>query len=217
MAPVPGHSRPPLAGRGRGHRPVLGGDARTNPTRGKPIHARSQRRAGRCHRRAGPRRWQRLLGCGLRRPYRRGAGGRGVLQHRPDRLPGNPDRSVLCRADHHLHLPAYRQCRRQSRGYRGDQHRRARPGGEAGHHRAEQLAVAPDAECLAAGPGRHRHRRRGYPRADFAHPRQRRAQCGSGLPGRGQIRPARADRPGQGVAGAGGHGSGAGGVLHPVL
>ena len=31
-----------------------------------------------------------------------------------DRLSGDPDRSLLCRADHHLHLSAYRQCRRQS-------------------------------------------------------------------------------------------------------
>ena len=46
--------------------------------------------------------------------------GRGLLQHRHDRLPGDADRPVLCRADHHLHLPAYRQCRHQRRGHRGD-------------------------------------------------------------------------------------------------
>ncbi len=48
------------------------------------------------------------------------------------------------RADHHLHLPPYRQCRRQRRGHRGRHTRRPRPGGEAGHHRADQLArIAP--------------------------------------------------------------------------
>ena len=47
-------------------------------------------------------------------------GRRGVLQHRDHRLSGDPDRPLLCRADHHLHLPAYRQCRRQPRGHRDD-------------------------------------------------------------------------------------------------
>ena len=51
-------------------------------------------------------------------------GRRGLLQHRDDRLSGNPDRSLLCRADHHLHLPAYRQCRHQSRGHRDRRPRR---------------------------------------------------------------------------------------------
>ena len=54
----------------------------------------------------------RCLGAAARR---RGTGGRrGLLQHRDDRLSGNPDRSLLCRADHHLHLSPYRQCRDQS-------------------------------------------------------------------------------------------------------
>ena len=69
------------------------------------------------------------------------AGGRGLLQHRHDRLSGDADRSVLCRADHHLHLPAYRQRRHQRRGHRGRHDRGPRSGGEAGHHRTVQLAV----------------------------------------------------------------------------
>ena len=43
---------------------------------------------------------------------------------------GNPHRPVLCRADHHLHLPAYRQCRHQRRRHRDRQH-----GGDAGRAR----------------------------------------------------------------------------------
>ena len=35
---------------------------------------------------------------------------------------GDPHRSLLCRADHHLHLSAYRQCRRQRRGHRDGEH-----------------------------------------------------------------------------------------------
>ena len=38
--------------------------------------------------------------------------------------------------------------------HRGDHHRRPRPGGEAGRHRAVQLALDPAARCLAARPGR---------------------------------------------------------------
>ena len=49
-------------------------------------------------------------------------GRRGLLQHRDDRLRGNPHRPVLCRADHHLHLPAYRQCRHQRGRHRERQH-----------------------------------------------------------------------------------------------
>ena len=40
---------------------------------------------------------------------------RGGLQHRDERLPGGDHRSVLRRADHHLHLPAHRQLRRSTR------------------------------------------------------------------------------------------------------
>ncbi len=39
--------------------------------------------------------------------------GETVLQHGDERLPGNADRRVLRRADHHLHLPPHRQCRHQ--------------------------------------------------------------------------------------------------------
>ena len=60
---------------------------------------------------------------GLSRPRDRRAGPRrrrGRVQHRDDGLPGDPDRSVLRRADRHAHLSAHRQHRRQPRGRRVD-------------------------------------------------------------------------------------------------
>ena len=51
-----------------------------------------------------------------RRPHRR----RGGVQHRADRLSGNPDRSELLPADRHADLSAHRQLRRQCRRRRGD-------------------------------------------------------------------------------------------------
>ncbi len=91
------------------------------------------------------------LGHGLWRSWRRG--GRGLLQHRDDRLSGGDDRSQLRRADRHLHLPAYRQCRRQCRRCR--KHSR----GRGGLHRArsgdpeQQLPLAN--RNLATGWRRH--------------------------------------------------------------
>ena len=61
---------------------------------------------------------------------RLGAAGRRVgevcFNTSDDRLSGDPDRPLLCRADHHLHLPPYRQCRGQSRGHRDRRRRGAR-------------------------------------------------------------------------------------------
>ena len=49
-------------------------------------------------------------------PRRHGIGGRrGMLQYGHHRLPGDPDRPLLRRADHHLHLPPHRQRRRPTR------------------------------------------------------------------------------------------------------
>ena len=53
----------------------------------------------------------------FRRPLdrrRRPRGRRGRVQHGDDRLPGDPDRSVVRRADRHAHVSAHRQRRRQS-------------------------------------------------------------------------------------------------------
>ena len=47
-----------------------------------------------------------------RRPAGRRRHRRGRVQHRAVRLPGGHHRPVLRRADHHLHLPAHRQLRR---------------------------------------------------------------------------------------------------------
>ena len=63
--------------------------------------------------RAGARGRDRLRGPGVRARGRGDGGGR--LQHRPLRLPGGADRSVLRRADRHHDLPAHRQLRGQSR------------------------------------------------------------------------------------------------------
>ena len=50
-----------------------------------------------------------------RRAARRDRHRRGRVQHRAHRLPGGDHRPVLRRADHHLHLPAHRQLRRDRR------------------------------------------------------------------------------------------------------
>ena len=92
-------------------------------------------------------------------------GGRGLLQHLDDRLPGDHHRSLLCRPDHHLHLPAYRQCRHQRRGHREHQPGRARRGAARRHHRARQLARGQAARRLAEEPQSARHLRRRHARA----------------------------------------------------
>ncbi len=52
--------------------------------------------------------------------------GRGRVQHRALRLPGDPHRPVVRGADHHLHVPAHRQLRRQRRRRREPRGRSAR-------------------------------------------------------------------------------------------
>ena len=101
-------------------------------TQTKATHAGTSGEAGRspADRASGARRRHRARGQRHRR--RRPRGRRGLLQHRDDRLPGDPHRPLLCRADHHLHLPAHRQCRHQRRGHRDRQH-----GGDAGRARRD--------------------------------------------------------------------------------
>ena len=144
-------------------------------------------------------------------------GGRGLLQHRHDRLSGDADRSVLRRSDHHLHLPAYRQRRHQRRGHRGRHDRGPRSGGEAGHHRTVQLAVGAAPGRLAPGTRDRWRGRGGHAGADGAHPRRRRAERGPSIPRRWPVRPAGVARAGRSVAGPGGHGPRQGGVLPAVL
>ena len=114
-------------------------------------------------------------------------GGRGLLQHRDDRLSGDPDRSVLCRADRGLHLsrisassaPMTKTSRRSTPAVRG-------------------LIVRADAEhpsnyrslaALDRWLKRAQHSRRSPAstpaRSTSAHPRERHAawrdrQCGDG-------------------------------------
>ena len=144
---------------------------------------------------------------------------RGLLQHQHDRLSGDPDRSLLCRADHHLHLPAYRQCRRQPRGHR-DRRRRRRA---AWWCASTSPSRRTGARRSISMPGSSRNGLVGLAgvdtrRADPPHPRRRRAQ-----------RRARATRPTAGstsrrsqaeaarLAGARGHGPRQGGLLPPDL
>ena len=104
--------------------------------------------------RSGSGRWHLVPGHGRRR------GGvcvrRSRVQHRADGIPGNPDRSVLRRADRHDDLPRNRQLRRGRR-----RRRVARAAGGRLRHaqrvaRRQQLARERHAARL---PGRARHRR----------------------------------------------------------
>ena len=114
-----------------------------------------------------------LRGRGDRRAGR-GRHRRGRVQHRADRLPGGDHRPVLRRADHHLHLPAHRQLRRDARRRRErpallPRRDRARPGPPP-----QQLAQRRRPRRLPAPPRRGRHRRHRHPPPDPPHPRHRR-------------------------------------------
>ncbi len=124
------------------------------------------------HRRARAGRWHAVLGPRLRRcPHRRG---RGVLHHRHDRLPGDADRSLLRRADHHLHFSPYRQRRLQPRGSGGRRPRLPGLDRQAGGDGTGKLARHPAPGGVACFPRRAGDRRGGYPCADAPHPRRRR-------------------------------------------
>ena len=92
--------------------------------------------------------------------------------------------------------------------------RRPRPGGEAGRHRAVQLARRRSTwtpGCArAAWPGIGGRRHAG---ADRAHPRRRRAERRAGVSRRRPVRSRGAAGAGRGLAGAGGHGPREGGLL----
>ena len=147
----------------------------------------------------------RRLGPRLRR---RGTGGRrGVLPHRDDGLSGDHDRSVLRGADHYLHLPAYRQCRREPRRSGGGQSARA------GYDRARgrDRAVVPSVRSSGSTDGW-----RGMPRIGLSgidtRALTRRIRAGGAPNGviahaaDGVVRPAAVAGDGAGLAGAGRHG-----------
>ena len=132
----------------------------------------------------------------LRRGRPRGR--RGLLQHRDDRLRGDPHRSVLCGADHHLHVPAHRQCRHQRGGHRDRQH-----GGDAGrarrdpplrHHRAVELPRHPPSRPVAQEPRHHRAVRHRHARAHQPDPHQGHAERRDRARARRQVRPRGARR-----------------------
>ena len=124
---------------------------------------------------------------------------RGVLQYGDDRLPGDPHRSLLRRPDHHLHLPAYRQRRRQPRGHRDLQPRdalgRARLRAARRGHRSPPTTAPPRRWIMAEGARHHRHHRRRHARAHRAHPREGHAQRRHRPRALGAVRPRQARRP----------------------
>ena len=132
-----------------------------------------------------------------RRAARRRRHRRGRVQHRAVRLPGGDHRPVLRRADHHLHLPAHRQLRRQPRRRREPPavlpgRRRPRPGPAP-----QQLAQRRRPRRLPAPPRRPRHRRHRHPPPHPPHPRRRRHARRVRHRRRGRrSRPAAADEPG---------------------
>ena len=151
-------------------------------------------------------------GTGVRRPGR--DRGRGGVQHRPHRLPGDPHRSVLRRTDRGHDRATDRQHRRQRPRPRGGRAGLRRPGGARGLADLVELAVAGAPRALhgRARPGRHRGHR--HPRA---HP-------GPARPGRHarrhlhhHPRPQGAARAGPGVAGDGRPRPGAAGHLPGAL
>ena len=101
--------------------------------------------------------------------------GRGRVQHGAVRLPGDPHRPELRRADHHVHQPAHRQLRRQRHRLRGARGCSAAasscaswPGGRATAGRRPTSTRC----CVRYGiPGHRRHR---HPPPDPADPRHRR-------------------------------------------
>ena len=189
--------------------------AATHPKEASPRHL--GRAAG--HRPARARRRHRA---GRLRPRRdRPRRGRGVLQHRHDRLPGNPHRSLLCRADHHLHLPAYRQCRHQRGRHRDRQHGgdagRARRGAAHRDHRSRRATAPRAISTNGSRPRHHRALRHRHPRAHQPDPRQGHAERGDRARAVGQVRSRRAQEGSARMAGPGRHGPGADGDLGPAL
>ena len=158
-------------------------------------------------------------GAGARR-HRLG-GRRGVLQYGHHRLSGDPDRPLLRRPDHHLHLPAHRQRRHQPRGYRdlqpGHALGRARLRAARRCHRAVQLSRRRASRRLAEGTRHHRHHRRRHAGADGAHPREGHAERRHRARAVGQVRPRQAEGRGQGLAGPAGARPGARGDGRPEL
>ena len=141
-------------------------NVRRDPPRCSPPIGAGAARAGRRH--------------GVSRPRDRRRGQRGRrsrVQHGDDRLPGNPDRSVVCRPDRHAHLSAHRQHGRQRRGRRVAAHLRrgtrdprpAAPGVELAHARTT-------CRRLSARQQRRRHRRPRHAQADARPAREGRAE-----------------------------------------
>ena len=151
----------------------------------------------------------------------RPCGRRGVLQHRDDRLRGDPHRSFVCGPDHHLHVPAHRQCRHQRGRHRDRQHggdaRRARRHPAHRHHRAVELARDRASRPVAQAPRRDRARRHRYARADQPDPREGHAERRDRAFARRHVRSRRAEEGSARVARPRRHGPRADGDERPAL
>ena len=132
--------------------------------------------------------------------------GRGVLQHRHHRLPGDPDRPVLRRPDHHVYLPAHRQRRRQPGGHRdlqsGHALGRARLRAARAGDGARQLPRGGAARTTGSRRAASSPHRGGYPRPGRPHPREGHAQRRHRPRALRRVRPGPAAARGQGLAGA---------------
>ena len=158
---------------------------------------------------------------GLRGRRDRRGSRRNLLQHGDDRLRGNPDRPLLRRPDHHLHLPAYRNRRRQRRGHR-NRKSRGGIGRDRRHHARRHFGplefprsrAARQLAQSARGRWRDGHR---HPRADDADPRAGHAERGHRPFARRGLRPRRAARESGRVARHRRDGPRSGGGLDPAL
>ena len=114
--------------------------------------------------------------------------GRALLQHRHDRLSGDHDRPLLCGPGRDLHLPSYRQCRRQHRRRRGGPVACRRDGRALGSDGAVELACGEPTFGLADPAGPDRHRRARHTSADPRHPAAGRPAYRPGARSRGPVR-----------------------------
>jgi hypothetical protein len=195
--------RPPSAGHKRDS--THAARRRRANARGPCARGPRARALGRARRDGPPRAGGRHRPGGFRHRADRHRRRRGLLQHGDDRIPGDPDRSVLCRADRHLHLPAYRQCRHQRRGSGepggGPGLRRARHGHRLRGDEAVELALVVASRRLAQGPrhrGDHRCRHTGAhrPHSRPGHAQRRdRQRSGGPLRPRGPEGPRGGARP----------------------
>jgi hypothetical protein len=139
---------------------------------------------------------------------------RGGVQHRHDRLPGDPYRSLLLPPDRDAYLPAHRQHRGEPGGRRVRPRACLRPGDPRSAHAGEQLAQRDRPVQLPAPAAGGGHRRDRYPQA-HAHPA--RARRTERLPDGRPCRRGRGRGAGSCLSRPGRDGPGEGGELYAAL